>query len=133
MRRGTILVVSSLLSLPLSNQAGPGEFRDYARVVDVEPIVAAETYRPDSIDCSEPDRALGADPSQGFAASIGADVRRQNRHKTDLGTAACGQAQAGRIIGYRVTYHYRGKTLVRRLQQPPRGDLAVRVRVRALP
>ena len=135
MRRRTVLMVSSLLLLPPGSRAGPGDFRDYARVVDVEPIVEAKAYRLESSnDCGGQASALEANPSEGFASTIGADVRHQNRPNADLGPAGCGHAPANRIIGYRVTYRYRGKTLVRRLQQPPQGDdLPVRVRVRALP
>ena len=133
MRRRVILMVSSLLLLPPGSRAGSEEFQDYARVVDVEPIVAPKSYRPESKDCEGQAGALDTDPFEGFAASIGADVRRQNLRNARLGPTGCSQAQASRIIGYRVTYRYRGKTLVRHLQQPPQGDLPVRVRVRALP
>jgi hypothetical protein len=135
MRRRTILMVYSLLLLSAGSRADRGEFHDYARVVDVEPIIEDVGHGPEGSDCGGGSTALdAADPPEVFAASIGADVRRQNRPDAAPGPAECSPTrEAGRISGYRVTYRYRGKTLVRRLQQPPEGDLPVRVRIRALP
>ena len=75
MRRRTILMVYSLLLLSAGSRADRGEFHDYARVVDVEPIIEDVEHGPEGSDCGGGSTALdAADPPEVFAASIGAGL-----------------------------------------------------------
>jgi uncharacterized protein YcfJ len=71
-----------------------------------------------------------------FAETIGDDVRRQNRLARRLTEEACEPTtnpdRLPDIIGYRVTYEYRGKSMTKTLDHPPGKRLPVNVNVRAV-
>ncbi len=98
--------------------AGDGYFIDRAPVLRVEPLQISETMTGETPICSRPPPAV--------AATIGEDIRRQQRFWRQGG---CGPAVRHRIDGYRVTYRYAGRTLTTVLDRQPGGELSLEVAV----
>lgn len=118
-----------LLQDGASAEGWPG-FRDYAKVVAVEPIVEP-AYGPV---LQRTCREVVAE-EDGFEPSPGLDILHQMHHHAE--EPRCRDVQAieppERVSGYRVTYRYDGHTLTRRLSYRPGERLAVDIRVSPLP
>ena len=105
-------------------------FYDYARVVDVDPILEGRVVPVSRRVCDkrQPTRAA-------IAATIGADIRLQDARWNP--TLECRQlveqSHSQRIVGYRVSYIYGGQKQVRRLPYDPGDRVRVRVRMSARP
>ena len=117
-----------LTLLPLISAQG-ASYRDYAEVLDVEPIVVTHYAPVVGTLCTEPSARPATDKLP--ASTIGEDIRRQqldagrNPHCRPLRTRKANK----RILGYRVTYRYQGQTRVRRMDRDPGSILPVDVRI----
>lgn len=106
-------------------------FRDYAPVVNVEPIIETSYPAPAQRGCDGSDRSgPESDPP---AASIGEDIRRQIRLRRSQ--RACRSLQQARehIRGYWVTYRYQGHTSTTRLSYDPGARIPVDISLSPLP
>jgi uncharacterized protein YcfJ len=108
-----------------------GTFRDYAPVVNVEPIIETRYPSPaqrgcDGTDTSDPE----TDPP---AASIGEDIRRQIRLRRNQRACRSQQQTREHIRGYWVTYRYQGHTSTTRLSYDPGVRIPVDISLSPLP
>ena len=120
-------------ALALAGSGDPQGFRDYAPVVNVEPIVET-SYEPVMHQtCADPQElAPGSYP---VASTIGEDIRHQIRlsqARDDCHTVIETDRQA-RVTGYWVTYRYRGRTSRTRLSYDPGSQMPVDVDLSPLP
>ena len=120
-------------ALALAEGADRQGFRDYAPVLNVEPI--RETYyEPVTRETCTAERepAPGSYP---VASTIGEDIRRQirlSRARDDCHWITETQQQV-RITGYWVTYSYGGRTSRTRLSYDPGQRMPVDVNLSPLP
>jgi len=110
-----------------------GAFQTYATVVNVQPIVET-VYEPVTRRvCTDP---VGA--SREFtelSASIGEDIRRQNRlWQTQRSCTSITESQPReQVTAYRVTYRYRGYTSTTQLSYHPGDRMPVNISLSPLP
>ena len=110
-----------------------GAFQTYATVVNVQPIVET-VYEPVTRRvCTDPDGA-----SREFtelSASIGEDIRRQNRlWQTQRSCTSITESQPReQVTAYRVTYRYRGYTSTTQLSYHPGDRMPVNISLSPLP
>jgi len=103
------------------------EYRAFAPVLKVEPVVQT-SYEPVTREvCSAPDAS--AREFKVLAATIGEDIRQQNRlwqqqHRCSLVTE---QRPRERTVGYRVTYRYGAETRTTQLSYDPGERMPVNV------
>ncbi len=120
-------------ALALAEAADMQGFRDYAPVLNVEPIL--ETfYEPVTRKTCAADREA-APRSYPVASTIGEDIRRQirlSRARDNCHTVIETQEQV-RITGYWVTYSYGGRTSRTRLSYDPGQRMPVDVNLSPLP
>ncbi len=120
-------------ALALAEGAGTQGFRDYAPVLNVEPIL--ETYyEPVSRETCAADREAAPRPYP-VASTIGEDIRRQirlSRARHNCHTVIESKEQV-RITGYWVTYSYGGRTSRTRLSYDPGQRMPVDVNLSPLP
>lgn len=127
--RDTIAIASwSLLFFCLQGGlANAVEYRAFAPVLKVEPVMQTR-YEPVTREvCTEPDAS--ARQFNAVAATIGEDIRQQNRlwqqlRRCDTVTE---QHPRERIVGYRVTYRYGAETKTTRLSYDPGDRMPVNV------
>ena len=103
------------------------DYRAYAPVVNVEPVIETR-YEPVARRvCTEPDAA--AREFNGVAATIGEDIRRQARlwQQQQRCRTVTEQRAHKDISGYRVTYHYGGETETTWLSYDPGDRIPVNV------
>ncbi len=120
-------------ALALAEGADTQGFRDYAPVLNVEPILET-SYEPVTRETCAAERDA-APRSHPVASTIGEDIRRQIRlsrarnkclRVTDL-------KEQVRITGYWVTYRYGGRTSRTRLSYDPGQRMPVDVNLSPLP
>ena len=126
----------SFFLLTMAAVAGAAQaegFRSYATVINVQPIEET-TYAPVTRQvCSEPEGR--AHLSQPLAPTIAEDIRRHRRawqSQTSCTTVTESQSRT-RVVAYRVTYRYRGRTRTTRLSYHPGDRLPVDVILSPLP
>ena len=116
-----------LLAWVMSGLANAVEYRAYAPVLNVEPIVETRYEPVTRRVCTEPD-ATAREFSE-VASTIGEDIRRQARlwqqqHRCRNVTE---QRAREHITGYRVTYRYGGEIETTRLSYDPGERMPVKV------
>ena len=118
-RAHRILIIG--LAFAITVTAIAGDFRAYAPVLKTEPITETVALPVQRTACTEP-----AESSREFremAPTIGEDIRNEIRlweqHRSCRKITLSRSQQ--RIIGYQVTYRYRGHTGITRLSHDP-GD-----------
>jgi uncharacterized protein YcfJ len=114
-------IVTIGLAFAMTGTVSAGDFRAYAPVLKTEPITETVTIPVQRTACTDP-----AESSREFrdvAPTIGEDIRNEIRlweqHRS-CRKITLSQSQE-RVIGYRVTYRYRGHTGTTRLSHDP-GD-----------
>ena len=120
-------------ALALAEAADAQGFRDYAPVLNVEPIL--ETfYEPVTRETCAAERQA-APRSYPVASTLGEDIRRQirlSRTRNNCHWVTETQEQV-RITGYWVTYSYGGRTSRTRLSYDPGQRMPVEVNLSPLP
>ena len=116
-----------LLAWVMSGLANAVEYRAYAPVLNVEPIVETRYEPVTRRVCTEPDAT--AREFNEVASTIGEDIRRQARlwqqqHRCRNVTE---QRAREHITGYRVTYRYGGETDTALLSYDPGERVPVNV------
>ena len=120
-------------TLALSADGDRQGFRDYAPVVRVEPIMETSYQPVTHHNCVDP--LDFAPQARQVASTIGEDIRRQihlSRAREACQTIIESELQQ-RIIGYWVTYRYRGHTSRTRLSYDPGPRIPVDVGLSPLP
>ena len=110
-----------------SGLANAVEYKTFAPVLKVEPIIETR-YEPVTRElCTEPDDS--AREYNNIAASIGEDIRRQVRLWQQQHSCRTVTEQRARetVVGYRVTYRYGGETATTRLSYEPGERMPVNV------
>jgi uncharacterized protein YcfJ len=102
-------------------------FRTYATVVNVQPIVRTVFEPVTRTVCNDPDGS--ARELTPLAASIGEDIRRQNRlwQAQRICRTVTEQQPREEVTAYRVTYRYRGYTATTRMSYHPGERMPVNV------
>jgi len=124
---GFMRIWSLLFAWVMSSFANAVEYRAYAPVLNVEPVIESR-YEPVSHQvCTEPDDT--AREFNEIAATIGEDIRRQSRlwQQQHRCTTVTEQRAREHITGYRVTYRYGGETATTRLSYDPGERMSVNV------
>jgi uncharacterized protein YcfJ len=121
-----------LLAWAMGGAANAVDYRAYAPVVNVEPVIETR-YEPVSRRvCTEPDAA--AREFNAVAATIGEDIRRQARlwQQQQRCRTVTEQRAHKDISGYRVTYRYGGETETTWLSYDPGEQMPVNVNLSPL-
>jgi len=108
-------------------------FRDYAPVLNVEPVVET-TYEPATRTiCDE--RRLETERATVLAPTIAEDVRRQIRvsREQKVCRTVTERHQRQQVRGYRVTYRYGGQTTTARYPYDPGERIPVDISLSPLP
>jgi len=116
--------------------AAAGEYRNYlsyAPVVNTEPIKETIHESVSRTVCTDPDDS--AREFRGPAATMGEDIRGQNRLWKKLRSCrtVTERRPRQRVVAYRVTYRYGGRTATTRLPYDPGERMRVDVRLSPLP
>lgn len=118
---------------------GQQSYRDYARVLSVEPLTETAAVPVRNRRCDYPSRAQRADAafagdvrSQHRAASIGAAIVEEIRHRESAQALQLCRwittyENTERIVAYRVRYAYGGGVFTRRMTKHPGDRVPVRV------
>ena len=120
-------MLALLLAWLASGSAHAVEYRAFAPVLKVEPIIETR-YEPVTREvCTAPDES--AREFNKVAASIGEDIRRQVRlwQQQHSCRNVTEQRARERVVGYRVTYRYGGETATTRLSYDPGERMPVNV------
>ncbi len=120
-------------TLALAHGAEAQGFRDYAPVVNVEPILETFHEPVTRETCGDP-RGFAPGPHP-VASTIGDDVRRQIRllRSRDSCHRVTEMQEQVRVTGYWVTYRYGGRTSRTRLSYDPGRRMPVDVNLSPLP
>jgi uncharacterized protein YcfJ len=129
-------VLALLTLLGTVAPAAAGETRNYLSdvpVVNVEPIKETLHESVSRTVCTDPDDS--AREFRGPAATMGADIRGQNRLWKRLRRCrtVTERRPRQRVVAYRVTYRYGGRTATTRLPYDPGERMRVDVRLSPLP
>jgi uncharacterized protein YcfJ len=130
-RLKALVLFAAWVAAGLVDAREDGTFRDYAPVVNVEPIIETRYQPPaqrvcDATDTSGPE----TDPP---AATIGEDIRRQIRLRRNQRACRSLQQRREHIRGYWVTYRYQGRTYTTRLSYDPGARIPVDISLSPLP
>jgi uncharacterized protein YcfJ len=134
--KNTYQLTISLLMLVVAMSAESRDyrsFRDYAPVLNVEPIVE-RSYEPTTRTvCDE--RTVITERVIPLASTIGEDIRRQMRlsREQNVCRTVTGRQPRQRVSGYRVTYRYGGRTSTARYPYDPGERIPVDVGLSPLP
>ena len=126
-----LVLLCSGIAAGLTDAREERTFRDYAPVVNVEPII--ETRYPPPSDPLCGGLQLSVPETDQPAATIGEDVRRQIHLQRRRQACQSAQPRYERIRGYWVTYRYQGRTSTTRLSYDPGAWLAVDISLSPLP
>jgi len=124
---GFMRIWGLLFAWVMSSFANAVEYRAYAPVLNVEPVIESR-YEPVSHQvCTEPDDT--AREFNEIAATIGEDIRRQSRlwQQQHRCTTVTEQRAREHITGYRVTYRYGKETATTQLSYDPGERMSVNV------
>lgn len=108
-------------------------FRDYATVLNVEPVIETSYEPATRTVCDE--RTEIAVEVVPLASTIGEDIRRQMRFSGEQNVCrtVTERRKHQRVSGYRVTYRYDGRTSTVRYPYDPGERIAVDVGLSPLP
>ena len=145
-----VIVVSTVLSTATGAAASRQVYHDYARVLNVSPIMETIQVPVRRLDCQTPARIrrerqihspLTSDvrpkhPGLTLADAIRQDRAYQSSSATPHTERNCRWVEAfetsERIVAYRVRFRYGGDTFVRRLDHDPGDRLRIRVELRPM-
>ena len=116
-----------LFAWVMSGFANAVEYRAYAAVLKVEPVIETRYVPVTHRVCAEPDDT--AREFNEIAATIGEDIRSQSRLWQQQYRCRTVTEQRARehITGYRVTYRYGGETDTTRMSYDPGERMSVNV------
>lgn len=126
-----LVLFSASVSAGLADAREDRTFRDYAPVVNVEPIIETSYQPPARRSCDGAGRSVPETLPP--APTIGEDIRRQIRLRQNQRACQPLQPSRERIRGYWVTYRYQGHTSTTRLSYDPGARIPVDIRLSPLP
>ena len=130
-RLSALVLFSAWVGAGLVDARENRTFRDYAPVVNVEPIIETRYQAGGHELCHGPDTAVAQ--TYPPAPTIGEDIRRQIRLRQNQRACRSLQHSQERIRGYWVTYRYQGHTATTRLSYDPGARIPVDISLIPLP
>lgn len=130
-RLKALVLFAAWVAAGLADAREERTFRDYAPVMNVEPIIETSDQPPAQRVCDGTDTSVPeTDPP---AATIGEDIRRQIRLRRNQRACQSLEQRRGHIRGYWVTYRYQGHTSTTRLSYDPGARIPVDISLSPLP
>lgn len=127
-----VSILLLLIAMAVSSAVNAVEYRAYAPVLNVQPIIETR-YEPVSREvCSEPAASVRIFDEP--APTIGKDIRREaQRWQQEIRCRSVTEREAHeRVTGYRVTYRYGKETVTTRLSYDPGERMPVHVNLSPL-